>query len=55
MEFVQHLVEFVQHLDEVPLFLLASRNRLLAPLVVPLLREAQYPARHPTGTRSGAF
>lgn len=40
------LVEFVQHLDEVPLFLLASRNRLLAPLVVPLLREAQYPARH---------
>ena len=39
-------MEFVQHLDKVFLFLLASRNRLCAPLVVPLLGETQYPARH---------
>ena len=52
------IVELMQHGDQLTLFGLAGRDRLLEPLVVALLGESQHPTRdrhrHPdAGTRGG--
>jgi hypothetical protein len=40
------LVDLVQRVDRVRVVVVPLRHRLVEPLVVPLDREAQHPARH---------